>query len=129
MGQSPAASDVAAVLRQSFCMEIPLLPEFRTPKASGTRLFKGWAALVEPEKLTMRIGDKVDLPPGVDRLPKSVSLKSWIGQLFLNPPPRPFQFIVFTAPKIGRESCRERVCPYVSIAVVAGSLEKKKKNN
>src|SRR3546814_3793303 len=70
LGQSPAAADVAAVLRQSFCMEIPLLPEFRTPKASGTRLFKGWAALVEPEKLTMRIGDKVDLPPGVDRLPK-----------------------------------------------------------
>src|SRR3546814_7108716 len=45
----------------------------------------------------MRIGDNVDLPPGVDRLPKSVSLKCWIGQIFLNPPPRPFQFIVFTA--------------------------------
>src|SRR3546814_13952343 len=30
-------------------------------------------------------------------------------------------------PKIGRASCRERVCPYVLISVVAGSLKKKKK--
>src|SRR3546814_19533666 len=28
------------------------------------------------------------------------------------------------APQIGRASCRERVCPYVSITVVAGSLTK-----
>src|SRR3546814_19631581 len=30
------------------------------------------------------------------------------------------------APQIGRASCRERVCPYVSISVVAVSLKKKK---
>src|SRR3546814_16645516 len=30
--------------------------------------------------------------------------------------------------EIGRESCRERVCQYVSISVVAGSLKKKKKS-
>src|SRR3546814_20335633 len=30
------------------------------------------------------------------------------------------------AAKIGRASCRERVCPYVSISVVAVSLKKKK---
>src|SRR3546814_18311969 len=29
--------------------------------------------------------------------------------------------------EIGRASCRERVCPYVSISVVAGSLKKKNK--
>src|SRR3546814_11247709 len=29
--------------------------------------------------------------------------------------------------KIGRASCRERVCQYVSISVVAGALQKKKK--
>src|SRR3546814_19042769 len=28
-------------------------------------------------------------------------------------------------PKLGRASCRERVCQYVSISVVAGSLKKK----
>src|SRR3546814_20437621 len=31
--------------------------------------------------------------------------------------------------QIGRASCRERVCQYVSISVVAVSLKKKKKNN
>src|SRR3546814_16541220 len=30
-------------------------------------------------------------------------------------------------PQIGRASCRERVCQYVSISVVAGSLKKKHK--
>src|SRR3546814_16188819 len=30
--------------------------------------------------------------------------------------------------KIGRASCRERVCQYVSISVVAGSLKKKMDN-
>src|SRR3546814_14181872 len=30
--------------------------------------------------------------------------------------------------KIGRASCRERVCPYVSISVVAVSLQKKRTN-
>src|SRR3546814_19862995 len=30
--------------------------------------------------------------------------------------------------EIGRASCRERVCPYVSISVVAGSLKKKNKS-
>src|SRR3546814_16216569 len=30
--------------------------------------------------------------------------------------------------KIGRASCRERVCQYVVIPVVAGSIKKKKKN-
>src|SRR3546814_12346159 len=30
--------------------------------------------------------------------------------------------------KIGRASCRERVCQYVKIQVVAGSLKKKTKN-
>src|SRR3546814_14343547 len=30
--------------------------------------------------------------------------------------------------EIGRASCRERVCPYVSISVVAVSLNKKKKH-
>src|SRR3546814_19447463 len=30
--------------------------------------------------------------------------------------------------KIGRASCRERVCQYVSISVVAGPLKKNKKN-
>src|SRR3546814_21178882 len=30
---------------------------------------------------------------------------------------------------IGRASCRERVCPYVEISVVAGSLKKKKRNH
>src|SRR3546814_12833655 len=29
--------------------------------------------------------------------------------------------------EIGRASCRERVCPYVEISVVAGALKKKKK--
>src|SRR3546814_14038983 len=28
--------------------------------------------------------------------------------------------------EIGRASCRERVCPYVSVSVVAGSFKKKK---
>src|SRR3546814_12662354 len=32
-----------------------------------------------------------------------------------------------TLPKIGRASCRERVCQYVSISVVADSLKKKKR--
>src|SRR3546814_13958653 len=32
------------------------------------------------------------------------------------------------APEIGRASCRERVCQYVSISVVAVSLQKKTKN-
>src|SRR3546814_17772995 len=32
-------------------------------------------------------------------------------------------------PKIGRASCRERVCQYVSISVVAVSLKKKNINN
>src|SRR3546814_13567882 len=32
-------------------------------------------------------------------------------------------------PEIGRASCRERVCQYVEISVVAGSLKKQKKNN
>src|SRR3546814_15820232 len=31
--------------------------------------------------------------------------------------------------KIGRASCRERVCQYVSISVVAGPLKKKKKQD
>src|SRR3546814_17410270 len=31
--------------------------------------------------------------------------------------------------QIGRESCRERVCKYVSISVVAVSFKKKKKKN
>src|SRR3546814_17048470 len=31
------------------------------------------------------------------------------------------------APPIGRASCRERVCQYVSISVVAGYLKKKNK--
>src|SRR3546814_12918990 len=31
--------------------------------------------------------------------------------------------------KIGRASCRERVCQYVLISVVAGSLQKKQKRN
>src|SRR3546814_20261356 len=30
--------------------------------------------------------------------------------------------------KIGRASCRERVCQYVSISVVAGTLKKEKKD-
>src|SRR3546814_18222979 len=30
--------------------------------------------------------------------------------------------------QIGRASCRERVCPYVSISVVAGSLKTKKQH-
>src|SRR3546814_12543803 len=34
------------------------------------------------------------------------------------------QGIVAEAPKIGRASCRERVCQYVSISVVAVSLKK-----
>src|SRR3546814_18917389 len=39
-----------------------------------------------------------------------------------------FIFMVFIlVPKIGRASCRERVCQYVSISVVAVSLKKKKK--
>src|SRR3546814_12550353 len=33
------------------------------------------------------------------------------------------------AAEIGRASCRERVCQYVSISVAAGSLKKKKTNN
>src|SRR3546814_18685901 len=33
------------------------------------------------------------------------------------------------AREIGRASCRERVCQYVLISVVAGSLKKKKKSN
>src|SRR3546814_14539730 len=32
------------------------------------------------------------------------------------------------AVEIGRASCRERVCPYVEISVVAGSLKKKSTN-
>src|SRR3546814_16587538 len=32
-------------------------------------------------------------------------------------------------PELGRASCRDRVCPSVSIAVVAVSLKKKKKRN
>src|SRR3546814_16373310 len=36
--------------------------------------------------------------------------------------------ISFVRDKIGRASCRERVCQYVSISVVAGSLKKKRKN-
>src|SRR3546814_16667581 len=39
----------------------------------------------------------------------------------VEPPAPPFQ--------IGRESCRERVCQYVSISVVAVSLKKKKHAN
>src|SRR3546814_19553671 len=35
---------------------------------------------------------------------------------------------VFTGLEIGRASCRERVCQYVSIAVVAVSLKKKQRN-
>src|SRR3546814_12778257 len=31
--------------------------------------------------------------------------------------------------QIGRASCRERVCQYVSMSVVAGALKKKKYNN
>src|SRR3546814_12494181 len=33
-----------------------------------------------------------------------------------------------TSVKIGRASCRERVCQYVSVSVVVGSLKKKKNN-
>src|SRR3546814_19188949 len=36
---------------------------------------------------------------------------------------------VTTLAEIGRASCRERVCQYVSISVVAVSLKKKKKPN
>src|SRR3546814_18179257 len=35
----------------------------------------------------------------------------------------------FNGPKIGRAACRERVCRYVSILVVAVSLKKKHKRN
>src|SRR3546814_14711729 len=35
----------------------------------------------------------------------------------------------YFAVQIGRASCRERVCQYVSISVGAGSLKKKKKQN
>src|SRR3546814_16518372 len=38
----------------------------------------------------------------------------------------PPKFRIFRAQKIGRASCRERVCPYVSISVVAVSLQKRK---
>src|SRR3546814_19762862 len=31
--------------------------------------------------------------------------------------------------EIGRASCRERVCQYVSISLVAGSIQKKRKHN
>src|SRR3546814_15242185 len=36
--------------------------------------------------------------------------------------------LLLTKDKIGRASCRERVCQYVSISVVAVSLKKKKYN-
>src|SRR3546814_20786839 len=37
-----------------------------------------------------------------------------------------FRVAAFQLPEIGRASCRERVCQYVSISVVAVSLKKKK---
>src|SRR3546814_14205378 len=37
-----------------------------------------------------------------------------------------YEFTVEDMPEIGRASCRERVCQYVSISVVAGSSKKKK---
>src|SRR3546814_15610954 len=39
------------------------------------------------------------------------------------------QIMVKSGKQIGRASCRERVCQYVEIPVVAGTLEKKKKSN
>src|SRR3546814_6659025 len=38
----------------------------------------------------------------------------------------PLPFLRATGPKIGRASCRESVCKYVSISVVAVSLKKKR---
>src|SRR3546814_16959903 len=35
--------------------------------------------------------------------------------------------LAWTVPEIGRASCRERVCQYVEISVVAGQLTKKTK--
>src|SRR3546814_16311692 len=45
-----------------------------------------------------------------------------------DPPPRPAPRLRIGDRRfeIGRASCRERVCPYVCISVVAGSLKKKK---
>src|SRR3546814_20851019 len=42
------------------------------------------------------------------------------------PPDGTFDPVLASYGEIGRASCRERVCPYVSISVVSGSLKKKK---
>src|SRR3546814_14600861 len=42
-----------------------------------------------------------------------------------SPPPRPSRLRLPLPPQIGRASCRERVCQYVKISVVAVTLKKK----
>src|SRR3546814_13330026 len=56
-----------------------------------------------------------DTATGETVLSAPISLRQ--GMLYLGPIP--------LVPKIGRASCRERVCQYVSISVVAVSLKKK----
>src|SRR3546814_20569143 len=46
-----------------------------------------------------------------------LEMKRWLGHLVLHE--------VIDGGQIGRESCRERGCQYVSISVVAGSIKKK----
>src|SRR3546814_15110985 len=46
----------------------------------------------------------------------------WMALAFALPP-------IARGAQIGRAACRERVCQYVVISVVAGSLKKKTKNN
>src|SRR3546814_15246797 len=60
------------------------------------------------------------MPAGTD----VAGYKSALLVRFANPALRPRTWQIA---KIGRASCRERVCQYVSISVVAVTLKKKKK--